>query len=211
MNLDKTIFNKDIAELLSSIKGKRGQKDFLYAIYRYVFYREEPIFRNPDLIMIWERLFPASFESLKGAKRPKIKDYHTLHEYLIAAERWLDENFDLERYLTPGVVLSEKEKDDFADYYISDPRQIHKWPEEASQRLRQMDYDEFLSTGYWQSMAAFNKLMAGYTFEICGRGEDEVKLHTHHISYLHKGCEVEHLKDLQCICKDCHQRLHEGE
>jgi len=72
-------------------------------------------------------------------------------------------------------------------------------------RLKGMDYQDFLSTFYWEIVRKYKMVRAGYKCELCN--ENGV-LHVHHKTYEHHGEEHSHLEDLIVLCKDCHAKFH---
>lgn len=69
-----------------------------------------------------------------------------------------------------------------------------------------MDYHEFLRTPYWKAIAESVKQYHGYRCQLCNGTEG---LSVHHKTYEIHGDELNHLKDLVCLCKDCHEKFHE--
>lgn len=72
--------------------------------------------------------------------------------------------------------------------------------------LCQMPYAEFLKTRYWDELRFFVLRKRGPQCEEC-RGIFE-KLELHHITYEHRGLEIEHLEDVQLLCDSCHEAKH---
>lgn len=72
--------------------------------------------------------------------------------------------------------------------------------------ITSMPYQEFLQTPYWKGVARVVKLQNSYGCQKCGMGG---LLNVHHITYKHHGLEIYHLEDLECLCSECHKRLHE--
>ena len=71
--------------------------------------------------------------------------------------------------------------------------------------IRNMDYYDFLETPYWKAIARRVKYKAGYKCQLCNSGENLI---THHRTYEHHGDEINHMADLICICKNCHEKYH---
>ena len=69
-----------------------------------------------------------------------------------------------------------------------------------------MDYHDFLQTPYWKAIAESVKQYHNYKCQLCNGTEG---LSVHHASYENHGDELHHLKDLICLCKDCHEKFHE--
>ena len=87
---------------------------------------------------------------------------------------------------------------DFTKDFIS-----HQYPNEVVQILRSLKYEEFLKTNYWKSVS--RTMREGSKCEICGSTEN---LQIHHKTYEHHGYEHLYLEELQCLCKDCHLKVH---
>ena len=77
--------------------------------------------------------------------------------------------------------------------------------QEIAEKIKLMDYKEFLQTPYWKTISSFLKIKK-QKCEICGNAYN---LHTHHKTYDHHGYELEFMEDLQVICETCHQKLHQ--
>ena len=74
-----------------------------------------------------------------------------------------------------------------------------------SDRIGEMEYQDFLKTTYWRGVALAVKERDGKKCAVCGAEKD---LSTHHLHYLNHGDELHHLEDLQCVCQSCHDKLH---
>lgn len=68
-----------------------------------------------------------------------------------------------------------------------------------------MDYKDFLNTKYWKAIAEKVKRRAGDKCNVCNSTEN---LNVHHRTYEHHGYELYNLKDLVCLCKECHEKYH---
>lgn len=66
-------------------------------------------------------------------------------------------------------------------------------------------YDDYLKTDYWKAVAHEVKKRAGWRCQLCNSQHD---LMTHHRTYDHRGKEMEHLDDLTCLCRRCHEIFH---
>lgn len=71
--------------------------------------------------------------------------------------------------------------------------------------IRKMDYLDFMKTIYWQLVAQQVKHDAGWCCVQCGSRRGLV---AHHDGYRRHGYEMYHLRDLECLCQKCHERLH---
>lgn len=69
-----------------------------------------------------------------------------------------------------------------------------------------MAYRDYLKTSDWNDKRSKTYKRCNYRCQICGATDLEV--HAHHIKYgdLSKVCPI---KDLMCLCKRCHFKLHE--
>lgn len=74
-----------------------------------------------------------------------------------------------------------------------------------SNYIKDMDYEDFLSTPYWKAIAAHTKYKAGYRCQVCN---SSAFLATHHRNYGIHGREHAHLNELIVLCKHCHQKFH---
>lgn len=68
-----------------------------------------------------------------------------------------------------------------------------------------MDYHQFLNTPYWKGIAEYVKHYNNYRCQLCNGTEG---LSVHHKTYDNHGEEIYNLKDLVCLCNDCHQKFH---
>ncbi len=68
-----------------------------------------------------------------------------------------------------------------------------------------MNYHEHLTTDYWKAASAKVKKRDGYRCRMCNSALD---LCAHHRTYEHLGRELEHLGDLTCVCRRCHEMFH---
>lgn len=71
--------------------------------------------------------------------------------------------------------------------------------------IRQMDYEEFLSTPYWHLVARQVKRSAHWQCQECG---SHTNLVAHHVHYRLHGYEMYRVKELRCLCQACHERHH---
>lgn len=78
--------------------------------------------------------------------------------------------------------------------------------EEIKDYICGMNYHDFLMTPYWKAIAEKVKRYHNLRCQLCGSTEG---LSVHHATYENHGDELHHLKDLICLCKDCHEKFHE--
>jgi hypothetical protein len=66
-------------------------------------------------------------------------------------------------------------------------------------------YSEYLNTDYWKRVSDAVKAKAGYRCQVCN---SQLDLIAHHRTYEHRGNELEHIDDLTCLCRRCHDIFH---
>lgn len=74
-----------------------------------------------------------------------------------------------------------------------------------AKEIRNMPYEEYLYSLYWQLVSVQVKHDAGCRCASCGRKGNLV---VHHPSYRYLGYDMYHLADLQCLCRKCHEEIH---
>lgn len=72
--------------------------------------------------------------------------------------------------------------------------------------ILQMNYKDYLHTRYWQLVSLQVKHDAGYQCQCCGRNNHLVVHHPYYRSVL--GYDMYHIDKLECLCRDCHERIH---
>lgn len=77
--------------------------------------------------------------------------------------------------------------------------------QELYKRIKYMDYQDFLSTRYWKACTQEIRRRSKYKCKMC---KGNHKLRVHHKNYENHGCEHLHLRDLQCLCESCHDKVH---
>ena len=69
---------------------------------------------------------------------------------------------------------------------------------------------EYYQSETWKILRETCFQMAGYICQRCGNPGRQmggfVTLHCHHRTYINFG--QENLEELECVCKDCHKRIH---
>lgn len=110
----------------------------------------------------------------------------------------------IEMALKPEPAVYKRDVRRFADAYVRNPSGRIDYPR-VKEHILGMDYRDFLNTLYWRGVSLLVKERAGNRCELCGATRNLV---THHLHYLNHGDEIHHPEDLQCLCKDCHERLH---
>lgn len=115
-------------------------------------------------------------------------------------------------------MISAKRTDSFIDKYLvagttGKGRGLYKMVSESKGvdktklafAIRRMRYDDFLNTLYWQLVSQQVKHDANWHCEECGCRHNLV---AHHNGYRLHGYEMFHVKELKCLCMECHERLH---
>lgn len=105
----------------------------------------------------------------------------------------------IENYLSKGAIR----KGDGLYKMVAESTGVNK-PFIAS-RLRRMNYSDFLKTRYWKLVSLQVKSDAHWCCSSCGSHSELV---VHHPSYELHGYEMYHISGLQCLCRECHERLH---
>lgn len=67
-------------------------------------------------------------------------------------------------------------------------------------------YSAWINSEEWENISYIKKKQAGFKCELCGSA---INLVCHHITYDHLCMEDKHMKDLLCVCRKCHEKLHE--
>lgn len=119
----------------------------------------------------------------------KTKEQNT-EEYI---KRYLDSNHSWK----DGVSTYEK-RSDLQQCFVD-------W-QKISDYICAMDYHDFLQTPYWKAVAESVKKYHGFRCQLCNGTEG---LSVHHKSYDIHGDELHNMKDLVCLCRDCHEKFHE--
>lgn len=67
------------------------------------------------------------------------------------------------------------------------------------------NYKNYLQSAYWLEVKRMVRLRDRFTCQDCGKRK---LVEVHHLTYAHIGHEKEHLKDLICLCPECHDKRH---
>ena len=105
----------------------------------------------------------------------------------------------MKKYLIPGEV----EKGFGLFKMVAESKGTDK--NKIATAIRRMPYRDYLHTRYWNLVALQVKHDAGCRCEKCGHGGELV---VHHPDYRWLGYDMYHIDALQCLCRDCHERLH---
>ena len=108
----------------------------------------------------------------------------------------------IDRFLTPGRVLSDPEKDEFDEYYHG----AKDVPTEAKQYIRSMKYADFLLTPYWKEISSRVKMRRNNRCQLCGSTKG---LEVHHSDYSIHGDEINNIDKLTVLCHKCHAKFHD--
>jgi len=74
-----------------------------------------------------------------------------------------------------------------------------------SEMTPKMNYQDYLKTDYWKAVSDAVKKRTDYRCQLCNSQHD---LCAHHRTYEHRGRELDHLSDLTCLCRRCHEIFH---
>lgn len=70
-----------------------------------------------------------------------------------------------------------------------------------------IEYQQYIDSPEWCLKRAQKIADAGPICEKCDVEQPPYRLHVHHTTYVRLGCEL--MEDLQVLCRECHQRLHD--
>lgn len=111
----------------------------------------------------------------------------------------------IENYINPAC--SWKEEIPKEDYYSRLGNFMYYADEaEIAEKIKELDYRDFLQTPYWKAIAYEKKKKANFRCELCNK---KGLLNVHHKTYERHGYEFYNLKDLIVLCDDCHKKFHE--
>lgn len=124
-------------------------------------------------------------------------------EEYIANSEMRAEQF-IKDYLQPGYDFDNK-KDDM--FYMLKNKIFFLNADLVAEAINDMDYQDFLNTPYWRTIARHVRKRAKYKCQLCNSGGE---LHVHHKTYENHGYELQRCEtDLICLCSDCHEKFHE--
>jgi len=114
----------------------------------------------------------------------------------------------IKNYLTIGTKWKNGVKiNDKADNIIREAKCLNS--DEIAEQIKDMNYQDFLSTPYWSGISLYAKKKAGFKCALCGSGGN---LNTHHKTYDRHGYEHTQKvidEDLIVLCHDCHKKFHD--
>lgn len=76
----------------------------------------------------------------------------------------------------------------------------HAWADPGKAK-----YLKSLNTDYWREVKRMVHLRDHFACVDCG---SKLKLEVHHLTYAHRGLELEHLEDCVTVCETCHKKRH---
>lgn len=83
--------------------------------------------------------------------------------------------------------------------------ELCKWWMAHTPGIRNLRYQDYLQTEYWQAVRELKLRNSSGRCEYCGSTEN---IRIHHESYTHKYCEYDHLDELSVVCDSCHKGVH---
>lgn len=183
-----------IYKSLSLLEDRDERGLLLLACAEYLFSGIEYDYDEDDKVgILWETVKPILDAYIEGAElyitNQAARDYEN-KLWEISLESYEDirkpERFRIRQLIQQGKKPGEDEATD----------------------LREMDYQQFLNTGYWKILSAHIKAKNNHSCQLCGA---KTNLEVHHITYEHRGCESAYQDDLACLCHNCHAKEHEKE
>ena len=136
------------------------------------------------------------------------KDIKTLHNELIEQSKIATDRF-IKEYLNPDRKFLDSVKNKFSSmrysqlYNLADKNEIAEY-------IKEMDYQDFLNTPYWDAVRSKKLYEAHFKCQLCGKSD--TRLNVHHNSYERHGYEAEYYKeDLIVLCDECHEKFHNEE
>lgn len=81
----------------------------------------------------------------------------------------------------------------------------HTAPLETPEYLAQLPYREYMCTKHWLLLSNKVKHKARNRCKLCG---SENRPQVHHNSYANRGYIKKEIKDLVCLCRNCHMNEH---
>lgn len=70
---------------------------------------------------------------------------------------------------------------------------------------RKSNYVKSLNTDYHREVRRRALIRDGFQCVDCNT---KLNLELHHISYAHRGCELDYMEDVVILCEKCHQKRH---
>ena len=108
------------------------------------------------------------------------------------------------RFLSPCVPFDKEKVERFINQnVIKEPRGVNF--QDVEMKIKNMPYADFLNTTYWRGVSLFVKRRDGWKCSVCGSTD---KIDVHHKTYESHGDELNHMEDLVCLCRKCHEKEH---
>lgn len=132
--------------------------------------------------------------------RPIFTSSHDIYQHWLA------------RLLNPEVA-PEDEHIQFQIYALWFNTIIHNEPEQIA-LYKRMPYEDYLNTDHWRRVrtamliAHRGRCQATTCWQMDSYWFDEKWLHVHHMTYKNRGNE--RFADLRLVCRDCHNKIHDG-
>jgi len=90
-------------------------------------------------------------------------------------------------------------------YTIEQMLEYKRFSNKEINYIKTLKYKKFLNTPYWKIISKHIKDNADNHCALCNSTK---QLNVHHRTYEHHGDELHHINDIVCICKQCHQKVH---
>lgn len=146
-----------------------------------------------------------NFNKFDGSKLENNQRQDEIHKRERQAKFQENTSYYIENCLNPNQRwnknYSAKRRIDFVKYADVNWTAI-------SDHIKGMNYQDFLATPYWKTIAAHTRYKAGYRCQLCNSG---AYLTTHHRNYDIHGWEHAHMHELIVLCNHCHQKFHGNE
>ncbi len=127
----------------------------------------------------------ASTESIEEKIKPHILE-------------WLEENY---KAVKEKAIEENQEKQREQEYYDH----LAEEQDKRDQRAKMPYADDYLRTDYWLNKVRPKVIQRDKCCRLCGKVDG---FNVHHITYQHRGDELNHLEDLTLLCCECHQLFH---
>ena len=81
---------------------------------------------------------------------------------------------------------------------------VTKCPKYVKMNTKKL-YSDWIKSDSWKEIATKVKQKAGYQCQLCGSA---FNLSVHHTTYENLCREKDHMEDLICVCRNCHEKIH---
>jgi len=113
----------------------------------------------------------------------------------------------IKQYIKQYLAIDRSWKDGIKQYerfkIINSP--VSSEPE-VIKYIKEMNYQDFLQTLYWKTIAQQVRYKANFRCQLCNA---ENGIYVHHSTYDIHGAESSNLDKLLTLCSDCHKTFHE--